>query len=74
MPQTDPTLAQESFVNQNIYDKPGDHHRQALLVFARDYLQSVLDIEGDLEIERKTLTYKSDFSLSAAFEIFSRSF
>jgi hypothetical protein len=47
--------------------------RQATLLFIRDFLQELLDAEHDLEMVRKDLAYQKDFTLGAAFEIFSRS-
>jgi len=41
-------------------------------VLVRDCLQEILDIENSLEIQRKELAFRNDFTLGGVWEIFAR--
>lgn len=46
---------------------------QGMIILVRDYLQQIFELENSLEITRKELAYRRDFSLSTAFACFSKS-
>jgi len=45
----------------------------AVMKFCRDCLQELLDLENSIELMRKELSYRHDFTLAAFFDIFARS-
>ena len=50
---------------------PGDNRNAMSMIFVcREVIQEVLDMESNIESQRKELSYRQDFSLGAAFQTF----
>jgi hypothetical protein len=49
-------------------DAPGDNRNAMSMIFVcREVIQEVLDMESNIESQRRELSYRQDFSLGAAF-------
>ena len=46
---------------------------QAMVILVRDCFQEILNLEADLEVLRRELSYRRDFSLMSALNLFARS-